>query len=225
MRQSTLIAVLLVAGLGWACPLVSQGTQDWTDRPDARAPAGVNEDALLAPGTFEARYSVEVLRFEGLKVGTEEIPAFFVLDDWDLAPLSMTTQRHEIELRAGFLDWFGASLKVPFHHTSTELASTQLLGTPSASGFGDIEAHALIGLHETWPYRAHLIAGVSLPTGSVDGRDRKAAGRRRRRPDSHAPLPDAARRRNVRPDSRSGVRNGERVRNRRFPGRGEIPRR
>ena len=42
------LAVALVAGLGWACPLVSQGTQDWTDRPDARAPAGVNEDALLS---------------------------------------------------------------------------------------------------------------------------------------------------------------------------------
>ena len=169
MSRSSLIAVFLLAGLGWSRPIAAQlVADDWSDRPDAQAPAGVNEDALLAPGIFEARYSMELMSFEGLKAGTEEIPAVLVLRDWDLAPLSMTTQRHEVELRAGILDWLGGSVTVPFHHTSTELANNQLRGSPTASGIGDLEVHALFGLHDTWPYRAHLIAGLSLPTGSVE---------------------------------------------------------
>ena len=140
--------------------------EDWTERPDARAPAGVNEDALLAPGAFEARYSVEVVAFEGLKVGTDEIPAVLVLRDWDLAPLTMTTQRHEVEVRAGIFDWLGASATLPFQYTSTEFVDEQFRGNPTASGIGDVELHGLIGLHDIWPYRAHLIAGLSLPTGS-----------------------------------------------------------
>ncbi len=168
MLRTALIVPLFVTGLGWSLPAASQSIEDWTQRPDARAPAGVNEDALLAPGSFEMRYNLQVTSFEGLKAGQQEIPAVLVLRDWDLAPLSMTTQRHEVEIRAGFVDWFGASVKVPFYHTTTEFANEVLSGTPSSTGFGDIELHALLGLHETWPYRAHLIAGISVPTGSVE---------------------------------------------------------
>ncbi len=169
MSRLSLVALLLLAGLGWVRPSAAQmPIEDWTERPDARAPAGVNEDALLAPGAFEARYSVEVVAFEGLKVGTDEIPAVLVLRDWDLAPLTMTTQRHEVEVRAGIFDWLGASATLPFQYTSTEFVDEQFRGNPTASGIGDVELHGLIGLHDIWPYRAHLIAGLSLPTGSIE---------------------------------------------------------
>ncbi len=177
MFRRSVFAVVLLVGLGWVRPISSQTPiGGWTERPDARAPAGVNEDALLVPGTFEARYSMDIVNFEGLKVGTEEIPAILVLRDWDLAALSMTAQRHELELRAGILDWLGASLTVPFLHTSTEFASELLRGNPSTSGIGDLEVHALLGLHDGWPYRAHLITGVSLPTGSVEAAGQLPSG-------------------------------------------------
>ena len=169
MLRSSVIAILLLAGLGWSIPATSQTVpEDWSDRPDARAPAGLSEDALLEPGTYEVRYSVEVVSFEGLKAGTEEIPPILVLRDWDLAPLSMTTQRHEVELRAGILDWLGGSVTLPFHRASTKFVNEQFRGNPSASGIGDVELHALVALHDIWPYRAHLTAGASLPTGSVE---------------------------------------------------------
>lgn len=169
MPRFRLSAVLIVAGvLGSAHSALAQTrTEGWSDRPDARAPAGVNEDAILAPGRFEVRYNVEFMSFEGLKAGTEEIPPELVLTDFDLAPTSMATQRHELEVRAGILDWLGASVRVPFVRTSTEFVNNQFRGNPTASGIGDVEARVLIGLHDIWPFRAHLIAGVSFPTGSV----------------------------------------------------------
>lgn len=163
-------ALLIVAGfLGSVHPAFAQSrVEGWTDRPDARAPAGVNEDAILAPGDVEVRYNLKLMSFEGLKAGTEEIPPELVLRDFDLAPLSMSTQRHELEVRAGILDWLGASVRVPFVHTSTEFVNNQFRGNPTTSGIGDVEARLLVGLHDVWPFRAHLIAGVSLPTGSVE---------------------------------------------------------
>lgn len=170
MPRSTFPAGLIAASiLVWSGPAMAQTpVEDWTARPDARAPAGVNEDAILDPGTFEARYNFEVVSFEGLKVGTEEVAPAIVLRDWDLAPLSMSTQRHEIELRAGIIDGLGASVRVPFKYTSTEFVNNQFRGNPTASGLGDVEARVLVGLHDAWPYRAHLIAGASFPTGSVE---------------------------------------------------------
>jgi len=169
MTRFFLAIALLLGGLTWSQPTESQTvSEDWTERPDSRAPAGLRQDALLAPGAFEVSYRMEILGYEGMKVGTQEVPAILVLRDWDLAPLSMTVQRHAVELRAGILDWLGASALIPFHHISAELADDQVRGSPSASGVGDIEVHTLIGLHDTWPYRAHLIAGASLPVGSVD---------------------------------------------------------
>ena len=169
MSRSILATLLLLAGLVPSRPVAAQTvSNDWTERPDARAPGSVREDVILAPGSFEARYTMRLLSFDGLKTGTTEILPITVLSLWDLVPLSMTTQRHEVELLMGIRDWLGASIVVPFHHRSTELVNDQFGGITSTTGVGDVEAHALIGLHDAWPYRAHLIAGVSLPTGSVD---------------------------------------------------------
>ena len=191
---------------GMVPPIAAQlVADDWSDRPDAQAPAGVNEDALLAPGIFEARYSMELMSFEGLKAGTEEIPAVLVLRDWDLAPLSMTTQRHEVELRAGILDWLGGSVTVPFHHTSTELANNQTQGQSDRIGNRDLEVHALFGLHDTWPYRAHLIAGLSLPTGSVEEVGQLPTAEVGES-EGHSTLSHAAGRRDLRTRSRGGLR-------------------
>lgn len=168
-RSNLMVAALVVAGIVSARPGEAQlPSSGWTERPDAIAPAGLANDRILEPGTFEARYTAEVVSFEGLKVGTNAIQPEFVLRDWDLAPTSMTHQRHQFEFSAGLLDWLGASLRVPVQHASTTLVSQQLRGNPTATGLGDVELRALLGLHDTWPYRAHLIAGVSFPTGSVE---------------------------------------------------------
>jgi len=105
MPRYFLALALLLGGLGWSPPVESQSDAErWTARPDARAPVGIRGDALLAPGTFEASYRMEIVNFEGIKVGTQEVNPILVLGDWDLVPLSMTVQQHALELEAGVLD-------------------------------------------------------------------------------------------------------------------------
>ena len=50
-------------------------------------------------------------------------------------------------------------------------AASNATERPSALGLGDIEAQVLYTLHDFWPYRAHLIGGMSFPTGptGIDG--------------------------------------------------------
>ena len=60
MPRYFLALALLLGTLGWSPPVESQSdAEGWTARPDARAPAGIRGDALLAPGTFEASYRME----------------------------------------------------------------------------------------------------------------------------------------------------------------------
>lgn len=168
----SILMLTVFTGLALSVAPVSAHAQipvnGWTDRPDALAPAGVRDADIPRAGSFDVAYNLSLRSFEGIQVETEEIPAELVLVDWDLAPLSMGAQRHEIEIRAGLLDWLGAAVRVPFLHTSTELVNEQFRGSPSASGLGDIEVAALIGFHDAWPFRAHLTAGLSIPTGAVD---------------------------------------------------------
>ncbi|MEX1256713.1 MAG: hypothetical protein WEG36_03740 [Gemmatimonadota bacterium] len=148
--------------------------EDWMPRPDARAPAGISEDAFLSQGGIEVSYTFRVMSYEDLLFETDEIPPILVLSgtpQWpafDMVPLSMSRQRHEFEARVGLLDWLGASVRVPFVSNSAELATENLVGSPSASGLGDIEFHLLYALHQAWPYRAHLSIGAAVPTGSVE---------------------------------------------------------
>jgi hypothetical protein len=80
----------------------------------------------------------------------------------------MSQQRHEIAARVGLFDWLGASVTLPLISNSGEFATAAAAGSPSVSGIGDLEAHLLYGLHQIWPYRAHLSLGVAVPTGSTE---------------------------------------------------------
>jgi len=166
-------SLVLALALAQAGPGHAQvPVDDWTERPDARAPSGVGEDALPAPRTFEAEYHFQVMQYDQIRFGTDEVPPILVLQDWDMVPLTMTTQRHEIELRAGYLEWLAFSARIPVRHVSAELATLDTQGIVSSFGIGDVELYALYGLHDRWPYRAHLIGGAAFPTGRSDDADR-----------------------------------------------------
>ena len=183
LRERWIPTTLLTLVLATGHPLSAQlPLEDWSERPDARAPSGVGEEVILAPGSFEVRYRLEATRFDGALIGTEEIPIEWItagfelsgeLLQWDMAPLSMNRQRHELEFRAGILEWLGTSVRIPLHYTEGDFKTgDQHPGTVSDFALGDVELHLLYGLHDAWPYRAHLTAGISLPTGPVDRGDR-----------------------------------------------------
>jgi hypothetical protein len=170
MLRFFLIATLaLIIALGPGLPAQAQiPVEDWTRRPDASAPAGIRGDALIAQRRVEALYHLDAMHYNEILFGMDQIPSILVLQDWDMVPLSMTSLRHELEIRAGVLDWLGVSLRIPAHYREVEFATSFLSGTSSVFGIGDIEVHALYALHTRWPYRAHLSGGVAFPTGGSD---------------------------------------------------------
>jgi hypothetical protein len=135
----------------------------------------VTEDRIPEQWRFEVIHHSRIMSYDGLLVGTEDYDPILVLMgqqvQWDMAPTAMTLQRHDLEVRLGLLDWLGVSARLPLQHTSVDLITTQSGATSSSLGIGDLELHALYGLHDVWPYRAHLSLGVSLPTGSVTQAD------------------------------------------------------
>jgi hypothetical protein len=145
--------------------------ENWTNRPDSWAPAGVTEDAIPEQRKFDVIHHSRLMSYDGLLVGTDDYDPILVLMgqqvQWEMAPIAMTVQKHDIEVRMGILEWLGASARLPIHHTSVDLITVQSGATSTSLGIGDLEVHALYGLHETWPYRAHLSLGAAFPTGSV----------------------------------------------------------
>lgn len=176
LRSRLTATLLLIIGLASAQAGTAQlPVEEWTERPDARGPAGISDDRLLAEGGLEILYNLRVMSFENILAGTDEIPAQLVLSgappNWPAfasVPLTMSKQVHELELRVGIFDWLGGSIRVPYISTSAEFATEQLIGSPSQSGIGDVELSLHYGLHDIWPYRAHISAGLALPTGSTD---------------------------------------------------------
>jgi hypothetical protein len=140
--------------------------ETWTDRPDARGPAGLTDDLLIGAGEIELLFSAEYSSFEGHLVETQEYPDLLVLNDWTTVPLSMNRQRLQVEFRYGIKEWLSSSIRLPVSYQSVEIAAISgATESPSALGLGDIEAQVLYTLHDMWPYRAHLIGGISIPTG------------------------------------------------------------
>ncbi len=156
-------AVLLV-GADATAQLVER---DWTDRPDAFAPAGVMGDRLPGARTLDLQLRLQNRTFKRLLAGRDEIPPILVLQDWAMVPLERSSTRVTLELTGGIYDWLALSLRAPFVHHEVEFATLNQLMTTSASGVGDVELHALASLHDTWPVRAHVGLGASFPTGSV----------------------------------------------------------
>jgi len=172
LRAPQLLILLL---LGMAALSVPAGAQlpveDWTERPDAHAPAAIGEDRILPPLTFEALYTLRVRNHEGIILGSDELPPILILQDWEMAATELSVVRHELEIRAGILDWLGASLRLPVETRSATFVTQQFsVGSVSTTEFGDPELHLLYGLHDMWPYRAHISLGVSAPTGPTDTR-------------------------------------------------------
>jgi hypothetical protein len=140
---------------------------DWTERPDRRAPAGLRGDLVLPARTLDLQVRMVYRSFEDLLSGRDEIPPILVLQDFDMVPLTRSALTVALEAQAGILDWIALGVRAPFVSNEATFATQGLTGSVSASGLGDLEGHLMAGLHDGWPVRAHVSAGMSFPTGSV----------------------------------------------------------
>ncbi len=163
------LALILLSGLTFtAGPASAQiPVSDWTERPDRHGPAGVRGD-LLPPGrALELRLQFLHRSFEDLLMGRDEIPPILVLQDFSMVPLSRSTTTVALEAQGGITDWLALGIRAPFVRTDGEFATETLMATVSASGIGDVEGHVLVALHDRWPVRGHVSAGMAFPTASV----------------------------------------------------------
>ncbi len=167
MARRTLFLMLLCL-CGASAPLEAQFR--WTsDRPDGHAPLGVMGDHLHESGEFMLTYRYMNMRMDGTRMGEFEVTFEDVLDDFAITPLNMTTQMHMVSAMFAPADWLTLMGSVPFVLKNMEhLTQAFDFFETNTSGIGDAKVQGLIGLFDEGPYRAHLNAGLSIPTGSLD---------------------------------------------------------
>jgi hypothetical protein len=69
MPRFFLTVAWLLGGLVWSQLIESQAvSEDETERPDSTAHAGLRQDALIAPGTFEASCHMDIFGYEGINL-------------------------------------------------------------------------------------------------------------------------------------------------------------
>ncbi len=163
------LTLLLLPGLPLAAgPAAAQlRVSDWTDRPDRHGPAGIRGDLLPPARALDLRLQFVHRAFEDHLVGRDEVPPILVLQDFALVPLSRSATTVALEAQGGLTDWLALAVRAPFVRNEAEFATQTLVGTVSATGVGDLEAHVMAGLHDRWPVRGHVSAGMAFPTGSV----------------------------------------------------------
>lgn len=166
-------------------PLQGQTAEnDWTERPDRFAPAGVFGDRVLAPGELEIAASYLHRGSETLFQGRSEFPFQLALANWQMAPLSLSTHRLDVEVAMGLLDWLSFAARVPLVRNEAEFVTNSTFGMVDNIDVGDGEVHAFAAIHDRWPVRAQVSFGAGIPTGSTD-----AIGRLPNQPGSDQVLP------------------------------------
>lgn len=167
LRKS--LAALALVGL-FALPAHGQeAAYQWNaERPDARPPAGILGGRMIPQGEFHVQYTLGKMNYEEVRLGSEIISFFDVLDLYDAAPLERTEMRHQAVASWGFLDWVTFEASVAWLDYSRDLATEDVLVMNDATGISDITAGALIRLYEKDGVVAHLNGAVEIPTGSTE---------------------------------------------------------
>lgn len=167
VRAFALAFVLLVAAT--ASPAAAQYA--WTSgRPDGHAPIGVMQDHVHEAGEFMFSYRFMYMNMDGNRTDTDAVSQADVLQDFMVTPVSMPMQMHMVGMMYAPSDRVTLMGMVPY--TSIEMDHATRAGgvfTTEGSGIGDITVSALVGLNEEGgPFRAHLNAGFTIPTGSIE---------------------------------------------------------
>lgn len=174
-----------VASLLVATPVDAQIDDEmvWSyERPDGHPPVGVVEGHIQRDGRYMLFYRYDYTFFDGILAGEDSVSSFQVRDNFLFDELARTlkTRVHTVGFQLGVTDDLTVRASIPFVQKEME-NWVNLTGDPSAflvetfktesGAFGDLRATALYEFVHEGPYRAHVHAGVSAPTGSVSQAD------------------------------------------------------
>ena len=176
--RSLLVAALLMV----AAPAGAQEYMWTDDRPDAVPPLGVFAARTLPAGALELTALYSKLDQAGIRFGSDLVDPNVLFEFHELVPFELTTAGWTARLGYGLTDDLTLAGRVGFLMRDRWQFNED--GVPfelESQGITDVEVHALYDVYESGPYRAHLQAGVVIPTGSVtleDGfGDLRAEGR------------------------------------------------
>ncbi len=182
--------LILVAALSVVTRLVSADTSHQASavgRADSHAPIGVMGDHIHKKGEWMVSYRYMRMFMEDSRIGSDRVSPetiattepnrFFGLPmqppTLRVVPTRMTTQMHMLGMMYAPADW--VTLMVMANYTEKEMdhvtfqgaMGANILGefTTRSEGFGDTSVAGLFRLLDRPNHRAHLTAGVSLPTG------------------------------------------------------------
>jgi len=165
------ISLLLAAAFIASASQVSAQEQDhtWTaDRPDGSAPGGIFADRPLDQGAIEISASYNKMDLAGVKFETEYLTTDETLGLFEIAPLSLATDLIEFRLGVGLTEDLTLFARTGFISKKREQVTPETYFVVESQALADSEVHLLWNAFQEGAVRAHLQAGILVPTGSVD---------------------------------------------------------
>jgi hypothetical protein len=164
MRYALVLSALAL----WSTPVTAQ--EHWTSsRPDGHAPLGVMADHTHGAGELMASYRFMYMSMDGLRTDTDGVEPEAVLEDYPVTPTRMPMRMHMLGLMYAPSDRVTLMGMLPILDVEME-HRTRAGGsfTTSSSGVGDATITAMIVVLDRNRQKVHLMAGLGLPTGSID---------------------------------------------------------
>jgi hypothetical protein len=143
----------------------------WTSsRPDGHAPIGVMMDHVHGAGEWMYAYRYRTMKMGGLLKGTERVSADEVLNDYNMAPLSMTGRMHMPGFMYAFTDNLTMMISTPYVRKSMTMKrrSDSTTVSQTTSGLGDVKLSAIYRAQQSKGSLGLFNARVSAPTGSTE---------------------------------------------------------
>lgn len=170
------LAIALAAPRAFPDETHEGGPDDWdASRPDSHAPIMVMGDHTHETGEWMASYRYGMMRMSGNIDGTSDLTVPEVLADprFMIAPTEMDMEMQMIGLMWAPTERLTLAFMAPhIRLTMDHLTMAGTKFTTRSEGFGDIRATGLVKLYDRNNQRLHLNLGVSVPTGSINERDR-----------------------------------------------------
>lgn len=184
MKSSHLFSGICVM-LGLSANGIALAHDDKTmARPDGHAPIGVMRDHGHKAGEFMVSYRYGDMNMDGNRDGSSRVSTAEVLEDYRVAPTSMSMKMHMLGVMYGVSDKLTVAVMTGFADMEMDHicrntmmpAACQNGGafTMKNDGMKDTSVNALYEYFSDGKRTVLLNAGISLPTGSVD--DRKPNG-------------------------------------------------
>lgn len=172
--NKSIIAAMVLAPFS-ACMTSAQA--DAGSRADSHAPIAVMGDHLHQQGEWMLSYRYMTMDMSGIIDNSQSSDYQSVLEDYMVAPRSMTMAMHMLGAMYAPSDNLTLMAMLPW--LNNEMDHTTRMGmdfSTQSSGLGDIKLSALINASKGEGYNSHFTVGVSLPTADIEQRDMTPAG-------------------------------------------------